>query len=239
MIMTAIRTAVLWHPVFLLSLTQAKLSSLSAEVETPEAAHFRVAHERNIVLYKGPLVHDQEWVITHGTTNNRVLGVFGGTCSLTPSNVRNIRGFEQVPLEIEDEGLGVWKTTHVDTVVGIAAADTGQQYRYTYNLRRSARGITTDGKPPRPNRAMPTPSAPGFLEPVPSNVESAALTFEDLFMLIEESTGRLVADANVLGPFHRQINPSEQPPAFFPFVLDGYIATSLQTIAGQSGCDPL
>ena len=86
---------------------------------------------------------------------------------------------------------------------------------------------------------MPTSTDPGFLDPVPSNVESAALKFADFFLLMDEATGRLVADANVLGWFHRRINPSEQPPSFFPFVLDGYIATTLETIAGQAGCDPL
>ena len=48
-----------------------------------------------------------------------------------------------------------------------------------------------------------------------------------------------MADANVIGVFHRRIDPLEQPPAFFPFVLDGYIATRLETVAGQAGCDPL
>ena len=88
-------------------------------------------------MYQGPLVHDQQWVMTRGTTNNNLLGVFGGTCSMIPSNVRNVRGLEQVRFEAEHQGLGVWKVTHVDTVAGTAVADTGQRYRYTYNLRRS------------------------------------------------------------------------------------------------------
>jgi hypothetical protein len=174
-----------------------------------------------------------------GTTNTNLLGVFGGNCSLVPSNVRNVSGLEQVRFEFEHQGLGVWKMAHVDTVVGTAVADTGQRYRYTYNLRRSVTGITTNGRPPSPNGAIPTPTNRGFLDPVPSNVESAALKFEDFFLLIEEETGRVIADAQVLGWFHRRIDPSEQPPAFFPFVLDGYIATTLETIAGQAGCDPL
>jgi len=237
--MTGTRTAVLLHPVVLLTLTQLTPCPLSAQVGTPEIVASREGHEKNAVLYQGPLVHDQQWVMTFGTTNNQLLGVFGGTCSLIPSNVTNVSGYEQVGFEAEDQGLGVWKTAHVDVVVGTAVAETGQRYRYTYTLRRSVIGISTDGKPPRPNRAMPTPTNDGFLDPVPSNIESAALTFEDFFLLMDEATGRLVADAHVLGPFHRQIDPSEQPPAFFPFVLDGYIATSLQTIAGEAGCDPL
>jgi hypothetical protein len=174
-----------------------------------------------------------------GTSNTNLLGVFGGNCSLVPSNVRNLSGFEQVRFEYEHQGLGVWKMAHVDTVTGSAVSETGQRYRYTYNLRRSLTGITTDGNAPSPNRAVPTSTTPGFLDPVPGNVESAALKFEDFFLLIDEATGRVVADAHVLGRFHRQIDTSEQPPAFFPFVLDGYIATTLETIAGQAGCDPL
>ena len=139
----------------------------------------------------------------------------------------------------EYQGLGVWKMARVDTVVGNAVADTGQRYLYTYHVRHSYTGITTDGKAPNPSRAMPTSTNQGFLEIVPGNVAAAALKFTDLFMLREETTGRLVADAQVLGWFHFRTNPSEQPPAFFPFVLDGYIATTLQTITGQAGCDPL
>jgi hypothetical protein len=216
------------------------LFPLNAQVDNAEANdRARRSFQIDTVLYQGPLVHNQEWEVKRGTTNNQLLGVFGGTCSLIPSNVRNLRGVEQVRFEAEYQGLGIWKMAHVDTVVGTAVADTGQRYRYTYNLRRSVTGITTDGKPPSPNRARPTPTNRGFLEPVPSNVESAALKFEDFFLLMDEATGHLVADAQVLGWFHRRIDPSEQPPAFFPFVLDGYIATSLETIAGQPGCDPL
>jgi hypothetical protein len=142
-------------------------------------------------------------------------------------------------LEVEHKGLNVWKVAHQDIVVGTAVGDNGQGYSYTYNLRRTVTGITTDGRPPNVNRAMPTPSSDGFLEPVPSNIEAAALEFDDFFLLREAGTGRLVADAKVVGWFHRRIDPSEQPPAFFPFVLDGFIATRLETVAGQAGCDPL
>ena len=231
----------LCQAVLLLSLADTSLSPLLiAQVNNPEAGDLaRRSSQIDTILYLGQLVHDQQWEMRLGTTNNRVLGVFGGNCSMIPSNVRNVRGFEQVRFEAEYQGLDVWKMAHVDTVVGTAIADSGQRYRYTYNLRRSVTGITTDGKPPSPNRAKPTPTNPGFLDPVPSNVESAALEFEDFFMLLDEATGRLVADAKVVGWFHRRVDPSEQPPAFFPFVLDGYIATTIQTVAGQAGCDPL
>jgi hypothetical protein len=194
---------------------------------------------RDIKLYEGPLVHDQQWVMRRGTTNNNLLGVFGGTCSLIPSNVRNVSGYEQVRFEAEYQGLGVWDMAWVDTVTGDAVADTGQRYRYTYRVRFSYTGVTTDGRAPRPSRAMPTPTNPGFLETVPGNVVAAALNFRDIFLLRDEATGRLLADAHVNAWFHFRLNPSEQPPSFFPAVQDGYIATSLQTVAGQAGCDPL
>jgi hypothetical protein len=238
---TIIRTAVpLWHVVFLLGLAQTSLSPLSAQMDNPEADDpAPSSFEINTVLYQGPLVHDQQWVMKQGTTNNNLLGLFGGTRALITSDVRNIKGFEQVRFKAEHQGFGIWKVTHTDTVVGTAVADTGQQYRYTYNLRLSVTGITTDGKPPKPNLAMPTPTNPGFLDPVPNNVESAALEFDDTFLLLDKTTKRIVADAKVLAWFHRRIDPSEQPPAIMPFVLDGYIATTVETVAGQAGCDPL
>jgi hypothetical protein len=234
-----IAVALVWHAVCLLSLTQMTARPLNAQVHTPETADVRGGVERSIVLYEGPLVHDQQWVMTPGTTNTQLLGVFGGTCSMVSSKVRNVKGLEQVRFEAEYQGFGVWKMAWVDTVVGNAVADTGQRYRYTYHVRISYTGITTDGKAPNPSRAMPTPTSEGFLEAVPGNVVAAALKLKDLFMLQEETTGRLVADAQVVGWLHFRTNPSEQPPAFFPFVLDGYIATTLQTVAGEAGCDPL
>src|SRR5262245_26250794 len=114
---------------------------------TPETtASVRGGLEKSTVLYEGPLVHDQQWVMTSGTTNTQLLGVFGGTCSMIPSNVRNVRGVEQVRFEAEYQGLGVWKMARVDTVVGNAVADSGQRYLYTYHVRHSYTGITTDGK---------------------------------------------------------------------------------------------
>ena len=237
--MTRSRTAVVWNTAVLISVTQLTLFPLSGQgVDTPETPLLRGWTE-NTVLYQGQLVHDREWVMRSGTSNTNLLGVFGGTCSLISSNVRNLGGFEQVRFESEYQGLGVWKMAHVDTVVGSAVSETGQRYRYSYYLRRSVTGITTDGRPPSFSRAMPTSTNAGFLDPVPGNVESAALKFEDIFLLIDEASGRVAADAHVLGWFHRRIDPSEQPPSFFPFVLDGYIATSLETVAGQAGCDPL
>jgi hypothetical protein len=144
-----------------------------------------------------------------------------------------------VRFEAEYQGFGVWNMAWLDTVVGNAVADTGQRYRYTYHVRFSYTGITTDGKAPNPSRAMPTPTSEGFLQVVPGNVVAAALKLRDIFMLQEETSGRLVADAQVEGWFHFQTNLSELLPAFFPVPVDGYIATTLQTVAGQAGCDPL
>jgi hypothetical protein len=239
MIMTGTRTAVLWHPVFWLSLTQAALCPVSAQVDTMGANHGRRSHEKRILLYDGPLAHDKEWVLRRGTTNNQTLGAFGGNCSMVASNVKNVSALERVRFEIEHQDFNVWKMAWVDTVEGNAIADTGQRYRYIYHVRHSFTGATTDGKPPNPSREMPTPNDSGFLEVVPGNVLAPALEFQDIFLLWDEDTGDLVADAQVLGPFHFRTNPSEQPPAFFPVVLDGYIANSLQTVAGQAGCDPL
>jgi hypothetical protein len=167
--MTRTWTAVVWHAAVLVSATQLALFPLNGQApEIPETARLREGPERNIVLYQGPLVHDQEWVMRRGTTNTNLLGVFGGNCSLIPSNVRNLSGFEQVRFEYEHQGLGVWKMAHVDTVTGTAVAETGQRYRYTYRLRRSVTGITTDGRPPNPNRAGRRPRAPASSSPSPA-----------------------------------------------------------------------
>ncbi|HEY7307089.1 MAG TPA: hypothetical protein VH601_23395 [Bryobacteraceae bacterium] len=231
---------------FLMSFAGAGLSPLAAQEDSINRGDSANDRDRghgsfhiDTVLYQGALVHDEQWVMTRGTTNNQLLGVFGGTCSVIPSNVSNTGGFELVRFEAEYQGLGVWKLTHTDTVVGTAVAQTGERYKYTYNLLSSATGITTNGKPPNPSRAMPTATSRGFLDPVPANIQSAALKLEDFFLLRDRPAGQLVADAHVVVRLHRAIDPSEQPPAFFPFILNGYIATDIQTIAGQAGCDPL
>jgi hypothetical protein len=232
-------TAALWRAAYLLLLAEMAVCPLKAQVDAMEADHGRGRHEKHSVLYEGPLVHDQHWVLTHGTTNTQLLGVFGGTCSMVPSNVRNDSAIERVRFEAEHQDFNVWKMAWVDTVEGNAVAGGRQRYRYTYHIRHSFTGITTDGKAPNPSREMPTATTSGFLEVVPGNVIAAALEFQDIFLLIDEATGQLVADAQVLGQLHLRTDPSEQPPAFFPFVLDGYIANGVQTLAGEAGCDPL
>ena len=71
--------------------------ALKAQSDEPlESDNAVGALDKNIVLYQGPLVHDQQWVITAGTTKTDILGGFGGTCSLVPSNVKNVSAREHV-----------------------------------------------------------------------------------------------------------------------------------------------
>jgi hypothetical protein len=236
---TTITTVRLWCAVSLLVLASQAVKAQSnqpRENDNPQGEP-----DKNTVLYEGPLVHDEHWVITAGTIKNEMFGVFGGTCSMVRSNVRNVSAREHVRFEAEYLGLGVWNMAHTDTVSGRAVADTGQRYRYTYQFRKTFTGITTDGKAPNPNRAMPSSTNAGFLDVVPANVVAGALKFEDIFLLQDDATGSVVADAQVLASLHLRVNPAEQPPPLFPFVLEGYILTptTYQPIAGQPGCDPL
>jgi hypothetical protein len=235
------RTIINCHAVILISLAQTSLCPLKAQVDsaTNIDGDSRSRFHIDTVLYQGTLVHDQEWVLTRGTMNNQVLGVLGGTCSTVPSNISNVRAFERVHFKAEYQGFGVWKMNHTDTVVGTAIAETGERYRYTYNLSSSTTGVTINGKPPHPSRTMPTSTNQGFLEPVPSNIESATLKLEDMFLLLDRASGHLATDAHVLLSLHRAIDPSEKPPSFFPAPFDGYIASTFQTVSGQAGCDPL
>src|SRR5689334_953548 len=89
----------------------------------PESENALGALDKNIVLYQGPLVHDQQWVMTAGTTKPDILGGFGGTCSLVPSNVKNVTAREHVRFEAKSLGLGVWEIAYTDTVSGRATAN--------------------------------------------------------------------------------------------------------------------
>lgn len=202
----------------------------------------RGTRARQMVLYEGPLAHDTDWRITQGTNNNQSFRAFGGTCSMIPANVRNSPGSatERVTFEAEHEGLGLWRMQWTDIVSGRASADSGAQYRYTYMQRWTFYGPSTDGRPPAPNRAAPNDSSPGFLRPVPDNVNADAVELHDIFILQEETTGRLVANSHILWTLRLRTTPSEQPPAAFPAVVhDRYIVNTQQQLAGQLGCDPL
>jgi hypothetical protein len=203
----------------------------------------RGSHSSQTVLYAGPLAHDTEWKITAGTVKNDIYHAFGGTCSMVPSDVRNMLGSasEHVTFEAKPEPEGIWDMAWTDSISGKAAAATGQKYVYTYQQRFTFKGTTTDGRAPRPNRGIPSPDdRDGFLQIVPSNVNADALDLNDFFLLEEEIGGKLIASSHVHFIWRLKITPTEQPPAFFPFVLQGYILGSIRDqLAGQLGCDPL
>ena len=223
---------------------------LAASAVPPLVAEEDGKHEQanafRVVLYEGPLVHDKEWKIIKGTVKNDVYFPFGGTCSMVPSDVRNDvqtpreSASEHVIFEAQPEPEGVWNMAWSDGVSGKATAATGQKYRYTYQRRFTYLGATKDGGAPRPNRATPSAGNEGFLQFVPSNVNADALELTDLFLLQEEAGGNLVASSHVRWIVRLRITPTEQPPAFFPAVVDGYIVGAIHDqLAGQLGCDPI
>ena len=225
---------------FWLSMTQLPVSSLKAQVHSFEASDQGHQHLKiDTVLYQGPLVHDTQWVIKQGQTKTDMWGGVGGTRSIVPADVANRSAVERVGFEAEPQGLGMWKMAWIDTVIGTANAVTGQRYRYTYYVRASYVGPTTDGRAPNPSRAMPTNTSFGFLQFVPANVVADAYTAEDQFLLLDPQTSKIVANAHTILKVHLRLDPAEQPPAIFPTDLEGYILTSQEVIAGQFGCDPL
>ena len=158
---------------------------------------------------------------------------------MIPSDVHNSpgSGIERVTFEAKRTHLNVWEMVKTDTVFGTASDGN----RYTYQQQFKYRGPTKDGKAPRPNRAMPSPgNENGFLQIVPSNVNADALDLQDFFVL-QAPGGGIVASSHVHWTLRRQIPPvnTDPPPAFFPFVVEGYIANIHEQLAGQLGCDPL
>lgn len=193
-----------------------------------------------LVLYRGPLAHDANWRIRRGTTNNQIHWLFGGTCSLVPSDVREVPGStEQVTFEATHLGLGVWRVEWRDIVTGRAVANSGARYRYWYMQRWRYDGTTKDGRRPDPSRALPATNDPGFMRAVPNNTVADAIEFHDFFRLVEEDGGKLVANSHVFWTLRLPNSPSEQPPPFFPVPIDGYIVENHEQLAGQLGCDPL
>jgi hypothetical protein len=157
---------------------------------------------------------------------------------MIPSDVHNVPGsaFERVTFEAKKNHLNVWEMVNTHTAYGTASDGN----RYTYQNQFTYRGPTTDGKAPKPNRAMPSPGNPGFFQVVPSNVNAGALDMIDLFIL-QTPGGGVVANSHVRWTWRRQIPPvaTDPPPAFFPFVNQGYIVNLHDQLAGQLGCDPL
>jgi hypothetical protein len=192
-----------------------------------------------VVLYEGPLSHDQNWTLKAGPRgpDNDKLQPFGGTCSMVPADVSNVFAVENIVFTAERQSLGIWKMSWTDTVSGTATDGN----RYRYQQRFDFIGPTTDGRMPKPNREVPAAGNDGFLQVVPSNVSSDALDFNDFFLLLT-SSGDVAASSHVRAVFRLQIPPVslDPPPSFAPVVLQGkYIPNIRQQLAGQAGCDPL
>lgn len=186
----------------------------------------------SVVLYEGPLSHDQDWVIKAGPPGPENQE-FRGTCSLIPSNVANTRGLERVTFEAEKDAFGIWKMEWKDTVTGTASDGN----LYTYQQDHQFTGITTDGHPPRPNRGTPAPDTDdtGFLSSVPNNVLVDALELRDFFLL-RTHAGEVVASSHVYSVFRLPL-PTDPPPTFL--FQHRFIQPSHEQLAGQLGCDPL
>jgi len=216
------------------------LAAKSGQASNDEQGDHRGARqERTMVLYDGPLSHDQDWTIKAGPRgpNNQVAQKRGGTCSMVPANVSNVAGFERVVFIAEKGNLGLWKMSWSDTVSGTATDGN----KYVYKQQFDYVGVTTDGRPPQPNRAAPVNEAGGFLQQVPSNVAADTLDFDDFFLLVTPSTD-VAASSHVRGTFRLQIPPvslDPPPPAFPNIVLGRYIFSIRNQLAGQLACDPL
>jgi hypothetical protein len=193
-----------------------------------------------IVLYDGPLSHDQNWIVKSGSRgpSNLLSPSSGGTCSMIPADISNVSALEHVAFTAERENLGIWKMSWTDTVAGTASDGN----KYTYKQQFEYEGVTTDGRIPRPSRGAPTDEDGGFLRIVPTNVATDTLDFDDFFLLVM-SSGDIAASSHVRAVFRQQIPPvslDPPPPQFPPKVLLGrYIFSTRTVIAGELGCDAL
>jgi len=197
------------------------------------------SRERVMVLYEGPLSHDQDWTITVGPRGpqNQVPHRRGGTCSMVPANLSNISAFERVTFTAIREHLGIWKMSWADTVSGIASDGN----KYKYQQRYDFVGVTSDGDMPRPSRDKPVGGIGGFLVAVPGNVATDTLDFDDFFLLFT-SSGDIAASSHISAVYRQQIPPAslDPGPLAFPAVAFGrYIINVRNQLAGQAGCDPL
>jgi hypothetical protein len=195
--------------------------------------------KNDIVLYDGPLSHDQNWTIKSGPRGpqNQVAQRRGGTCSMIPADVSNVSADERVVFTSERQSLGVWKMSWTDFVSGIASDGN----KYKYRQRFAYYGVTSDGRAPRPNRATPSDEGGGFLQMVPDNVTTDTLDFDDFFLLVTAS-GEVAASSHIRAVYRQQIPPVslDPPPAAFPNLLLGRFIFSIRDqLAGQAGCDPL
>jgi hypothetical protein len=223
------------------------LASVYAIGQTADWSDSKADHEGNkdrtkrsifIVLYEGPLVHDQNWTLTAappGPDNQKP----GGTCSMIPHDVHNAAGsgFERVTFEAERNDLGFWEMAWTETLVGV----TSDGNNYAYRQHNTYTGPTTDGHTPRPNRGSPSGDDLGFLQVVPSNVNADSVDMVDQFALYP-SGGALIASSHLHFIWRLRIPPVENdlPPDFFPALLDNkYIVNTHIQLAGEFGCDPL
>jgi hypothetical protein len=215
------------------------LSGKSDEAKLNNEDEQKGKDELVTVLYEGPLSHDQNWIIKHGPpgADNQKIGPLGGTCSMVSSDVSNAFAVERITFQAERQDLGVWKMSWTDTVSGDATD--GNHYRYQQHVEFI--GFTTDGRVPKPNRRAPSDGNEGFLQIVPSNVNTDSLDLTDFFIL-DEQGGKVIASSHIHGILRRQIPPeaTDPPPAIFPFIVSGnFIVNTRQQLAGQLGCDPL
>jgi hypothetical protein len=197
--------------------------------------------EMKIVLYNGPLSHDQDWTLKSGPRGPRNLkrgGSNGGTCSMLQADVSNMFALERVIFTAERMDFGLWKMSWSDAVAGTTSD--GGKYRYKQEFKYI--GLTTDGRAPRPNRAPDTGGeGTGFLVQLPSNVAADTLDFDDFFLLVAQS-GEVTASSHVGGTLRLQIPPVslDPPPSFAPTIFLGhYIFSTRNVLAGELGCDPL
>jgi hypothetical protein len=193
----------------------------------------------SVVLYEGPLSHDQNWTLKSGARGpeNQVPQRRGGTCSMIPTDVSNVSAVERVVFTAERENLGIWKMSWADTVSGTASDGN----KYKYRQRFDYVGVITEGRAPRPNRAAPSDEGGGFLQMVPDNVATDTLNFDDFFLLVTPS-GDVAASSHLRAVYRQQIPPASLDPPMpaFPNVLLGrFIFSTREQLAGQTGCDPL
>jgi hypothetical protein len=195
----------------------------------------RAQETLTFVLYEGPLIHEQDWVLKAGPVgpDNLKAGINGGTCPLIPSDISNATGsgFERVTFEAKKDDLGIWRMEWKDSVTGTASDGNP----YTYQQRQAFTGVTTDGRTPKPNRGAPSPGTEntGFLSSVPSNVVTDALELRDFFLL-RTPAGDVVANSHLYNIFRLPL-PTDPAPTF----QHRFVLNSRQFLAGQPGCDPL
>jgi hypothetical protein len=158
---------------------------------------------------------------------------------MIPSDVHNMPGsaLERVTFEAARLGLGRWDMAWTDIVTGNASDGNN---KYIYRQRWTYQSITTDGKPPRPNRTMPASEGGGFLQILPDNANPDSLDSVDFF-IIQSAEGDVVADSNIHWTWRLQMQPTslDPLPEFFPALTAGrYLVHSHDQLTGQLGCDP-